>query len=105
MESNKSLFHQGAENFWTIPEYGEILFWGDKSLGDYEKELETLHNIPTPSVYRYPRCRQFKQVMANKYLMSSVPFQIPTDSGVCHTFNGRPLDSVLKPSSWLDAFK
>ena len=74
MESNKSLFHQGAENFWTIPEYGEILFWGDKSLGDYEKELETLHNIPTPSVYRYPRCRQFKQVMGSVYLMSSVPF-------------------------------
>ena len=74
MESNKSLFHQGAENFWTIPEYGEILFWGDKSLGDYEKELETLHNIQTPSVYRYPRCRQFKQVMGSVYLMSSVPF-------------------------------
>ena len=74
MESNKSLFHQGAENFWTIPEYGEILFWGDKSLGDYEKELETIHNIPTPSVYRYPRCRQFKQVMGSVYLMSSVPF-------------------------------
>ena len=53
---------QGAENFWTIPEYGEILFWGDKSLGDYEKELETLHSIPKPDIYRYPRCRQFKQV-------------------------------------------
>ena len=23
---------QGAENFWTLPEYGEILFWGDKTL-------------------------------------------------------------------------
>ena len=53
---------QGAENFWTIPEYGEILFWGDKSLGDYEKELKTLHSIPEPDIYRYPRCRQFKQV-------------------------------------------
>ena len=53
---------QGAENFWTIPEYGEILFWGDKSLEDYEKELETLHSIPKPDIYRYPRCRQFKQV-------------------------------------------
>ena len=54
--------NQGAENFWTIPEYGEILFWGDKSLDDYEKELETLHDVPEPSIYRYPKCRQFKQV-------------------------------------------
>ena len=22
---------QGAENFWTLPKYGEILFWGDKT--------------------------------------------------------------------------
>lgn len=102
--------NQGAENFWTIPEYGEILFWGDKSLGDYEKELETLHNIPPPSIYRYPRCRQFKQVweiwiLEGLYLCVYYISQIPTDSGVCHTFNGRSLDSLLKPSSWLDAFK
>ena len=33
------------------------------------------------------------------------PFQIPTDAGVCHTFNGRPLDQLLKSSSWLTSFK
>ena len=29
---------QGAENFWTLPEYGEILFWGDKTL-EVEKQM------------------------------------------------------------------
>ena len=69
---------QGAENFWTLPEYGEILFWGDKTMQvkerkpkesfiskyhqDYEKELETVHGIPPAEIYKYPKCREFKQV-------------------------------------------
>ena len=29
---------QGAENFWTLPEYGEILFWGDKTMQVKERK-------------------------------------------------------------------
>ena len=33
------------------------------------------------------------------------PPQIPTDAGICHTFNGRPLDQLLRSTSWFTAFK
>ena len=135
----RDVFHigvQGAENFWTLPEYGEILFWGDKTLEvknspkkinkpvfkyfqDYEKELESVHGIPPAEIYKYPKCREFKQVSifyGNKVecLMMMIMigiidndalFQIPTDAGICHTFNGRPLDQLLRSSSWFTAFK
>ena len=82
---------------------------------DYEKELESVHGIPPAEIYKYPKCREFKQVVQEFALCLCVsictltlilsPFQIPTDAGVCHTFNGRPLDQLLKSSSWLTSFK
>ena len=30
---------------------------------------------------------------------------MPTDSGICHTFNGVALSKILKPSSWFSDFR
>ena len=30
---------------------------------DYEKELESVHGIPPAEIYKYPKCREFKQVL------------------------------------------
>ena len=31
--------------------------------------------------------------------------EVPTDSGICHTFNGVALSKILKPSSWFSDFR
>ena len=33
-----------------------------KFFQDYEKELESVHGIPPAEIYKYPKCREFKQV-------------------------------------------
>ena len=33
-----------------------------KYFQDYEKELESVHGIPPAEIYKYPKCREFKQV-------------------------------------------
>ena len=47
---------------------------------------------------------QFNDGDINKDFDGCYP-QTPTDAGICHTFNGRPLDQLLRSSSWFTAFK
>ena len=41
-------------------------------------------------MYRYPKCQSFHS--------------IPTDQGICKTFNGFDLTAILKSSSWLETY-
>ena len=75
---------------------------------DYEENLRSTHGIPPSNVYKYPKCRHFKQVNLPKcqdWISRTINSQVPTDSGICHTFNGVGLSKILKPSSWFSAFR
>ena len=49
------------------------------------------NNISDDShVYRYPMCKLFHPK--------------PTSLGICHTFNGKELEKILKPTSWRNSF-
>ena len=60
------------------------------SLNEYQEVLSNGNNLEENDVYRYPKCRKFSPK--------------PSDSGICHTFNGLELNKILKPSTWTDAF-
>ena len=44
---------QGAENFWTLPKYGEIFFWGDKTMQVKERKPKEYF------ISKYVICIQF----------------------------------------------
>ena len=69
--------------------------------------LQAGYGIPPSDIYKYPKCQHFRQVdfTPKIYLWFDHHCQAPTDAGICHTFNGLPLKTMLKPSEWLDSFK
>ena len=54
----------------------------------------------TPSVSISSRWATSSSITINLY-----NFQVPTDSGICHTFNGVALSKILKPSTWFSDFR
>ena len=53
----------------------------------YEQEL----NFGKNDFYKYSKCDDFQPN--------------PTDSGICFTFNGLPINEVLEQSNWLNSFQ
>ena len=43
-----------------------------------------------PDLYRYTKCPEFKTT--------------PTDIGLCQTYNGLPINQILKQSEWMSSF-
>ena len=80
-------FGESAAKFWKLREYSEREHDSNISQSEFQSTL----NIPEPDLYRYPKCTHF--------------VQRPTDSGICHTFNGLDLRKILKPSSWVSSFQ
>ena len=103
-----------AKRYFSKKEISDLTIfnWNHTLLQDYEATLRSTHGIPSSNVYKYPKCRHFKQVIYFKHSNCEVPnftlilnFQVPTDSGICHTFNGVALSKILKPSSWFSDFR
>ena len=83
-------FGADAAKYWTMKDYGEPQATNKISLEEYQKIMSSHNKLEENDLYRYPKCRKFSHK--------------PSDSGICQTFNGLPLNKILKPSTWTDAF-
>ena len=72
---------------WKTRDYSEAEIFSHSNLEKYEKSL----NLKPTNTYRYPKCNDFSPK--------------PTDSGICHTFNGLELKNILTDTKWLKSFQ
>ena len=78
-------FGDESKQFWETEDYNYNLVTSNVTYPDYSKNTGMKKDF-----YKYSKCRDFAPR--------------PTDSGICHTFNGLELGSILKESSWLNVF-
>ena len=85
-------YGEEANLFWHTRDYSRNDVWASHMTK--EEYMSGLKNLPGNDFYKYPKCKKFSPK--------------PTDSAICHTFNGLELSKILKSSSWrenfLDAF-
>ena len=83
-------FGKEASKYWNTRDYRVT----DKDNNilpiNYQQTLINQNNLQDPEFYRYPKCHSFSPK--------------PTQSGICHTFNGIELGKILKPSEWMESF-
>ena len=83
-------FGKRAQSFWNSEDYSAVTALNQIPPTDYKESIEEELNLDDPDSYRYPHCRLFSPM--------------PTDSGVCHTFNGLDIKQILTESYWRDSF-
>ena len=76
-------FSKDANRFWNSHAYGITQSWLDISVEDHQVELDLAHDLPSET-YKYPKCRSFSKM--------------PTNTGICNTFNGLDLHKIFKKS-------
>ena len=83
-------FGKEASHFWNLRDYSENDVNNDLTLQEYQECLISHYDLKEPNFYRYPKCKMFSSK--------------PTDSGICHTFNGLEIKKILKDSFWSQTF-
>ena len=83
-------YGEDATRFWNARDYSYVDALNSAIPDEFKDDLEKEHNLQESDFYKYPKCQSF--------------FAMPTDSGICYTFNGLGLEKILKPSVWRDLF-
>ena len=83
-------FGKKANSFWNSDDYSVVAALNQIPPADYKESIKEELNLEDPDFYRYPKCRMFNTM--------------PTDRGVCHTFNGLDIKTILSESQWRDSF-
>ena len=83
-------FGKRANSFWNSKDYSAVTALNQIPPEDYKESLEEDLNLEDTDTYKYPHCRLFSAM--------------PTDLGVCHTFNGLDIKKILSETQWRDAF-
>lgn len=81
-------YSEEAYKFWNTRDYSYLdVVASHASYDNYKESLK----FEDPDIYKYPKCKKFNPK--------------PTDSSICHTFNGLDLEQILKSSNWMDAYQ
>ena len=81
-------YGEEADVFCHTRDYSRNDVWASHmTMEEYKAGLK---NLKKNDFYKYPKCSRFSPR--------------PTDSSICHTFNGLELQKILKSSSWRDTF-
>ena len=81
-------YGEDADSFWHTRDYSRNDVWASHmTIDEYKAGLK---HLPDSDIYKYPKCKLFSPQ--------------PSDSAICHTFNGLELKKILKSSSWRDSF-
>ena len=83
-------FGKRAQSFWNSKDYSAVTALNQIPPASYKASIEEDLNLEDPDSYRYPHCQLFSAM--------------PTDNGVCHTFNGLDIKDILSESQWRDSF-
>ena len=83
-------YGMNAAKFWNAKDYSFVDALNSILPDEFKADLETEYHLRQSDFYKYPKCELFSPM--------------PTDSGICHTFNGLALEKILKPSIWRNSF-
>ena len=84
-------FGKEAQGFWKSKDYDIVAALNNIPTQEYREIVEEHYKLRKSDFYRYPKCTKFVAK--------------PTDTGICHTFNGLEINKILKQSNWLNDFK
>ena len=79
-------YGKNAMSHWKIRDYAYDEVYSLTPLKEYESNLD----IEPADFYRYKKCNDFSPQ--------------PSDSGICQTFNGFGIKTILKNSKWSNSF-
>ena len=79
-----------AKKFWNAKDYSYVDALNSITPDEFQNNLEEDYRLKESNFYKYPKCKLFSAM--------------PTDSGICFTFNGLNLEKILKPSKWRNSF-
>ena len=82
-------FSEDANSYWNSDTYTILDALLGFDLPNYQKAMDEANKMPS-DLYKYPKCNLFSKM--------------PTNTGICHTFNGLDLQDILKPTKWTDTF-